>query len=141
MPIMTTESFELLAPSVFGKERRLSDDRYRCLFGCSPLLCSKLWLLLESDDAAMQFGVKPKHLLWALLFLKLYLPFRASAPMVGCSEKTFQKWVWAVIETLSHANGVVRDSHMGKCYTASRNLQLTNSFLLIVTLYCIDPLE
>jgi len=58
--------------------------------------------------------VTPEHLLWTLMFLKIYMPYRAFAALVGCDEKTFQKWTWCIIKSLSRqARVVVRVTRRG----------------------------
>jgi len=65
-------------------------------------------LIIELDEDAIWHRVQPIHMLWALMFLKLYIPVRAAAPMVGCHEQTYMKWVWIVVKALSEAKDVVR---------------------------------
>ena len=45
-------------------------------------------------------GSKVKHLLWALLFLKVYATDTISAALAGCCECTFRKWVWPFVEAI-----------------------------------------
>ena len=45
------------------------DRKFRSLFGCSSKHCSQLWYLLRDN---LPTGSEPKHLLCALLFLKVY---------------------------------------------------------------------
>ena len=43
----------------------------------------------------------PKHLLWAMLFLKSYGPEPFLAGLVGVAEKTWRKWVWLMINAIN----------------------------------------
>jgi hypothetical protein len=46
-------------------------------------------------------GLKSKHLFWGLLFLKLYNSKPVNCLVADCDEKTFRKWVWAILEALA----------------------------------------
>ena len=47
--------------------------RFRANFGVSPIVCEKLWnLLIEFEDVEVASRCTPTHLLYALLFLKMY---------------------------------------------------------------------
>jgi len=64
--------------------------RFRAHYGTTPGICAFLWPRLEV------FSLSPKpeyfHLLWALLFLKLYDTEEVLAGMVGgVDEKTYRK--------------------------------------------------
>lgn len=74
------------------------DKRFHSYFGVDIDLCVTLWNWIDDDLPKSAFYY---HLLWALLFLKTYDSFAVLAGAVGCDEKTFQKWIWIVIEALS----------------------------------------
>ena len=101
--------FVVFAANVLGLEpRRLEDrDRFRAMFGCSSLICSELWLLIETNAGAIAAKVKPCHLLWALIFLELYKSIWVLAAIVGTTEKTYMKWVRLVVSIISLADNVV----------------------------------
>ena len=65
--------------SVIGQERR-----FRAFFGTTVSGCSRLWSLL---DDRLPHGAAPRHLLWALLFLKLYATEHVDAALAGVDEK------------------------------------------------------
>ncbi len=78
---------------------------FRELFGTRLLVVKNLWFLLDELSLHPEGGL-PKHLLWALHFMKAY-PLQAQ----GCAAfgrssgavdpKTYRKWVWAYIEAVS----------------------------------------
>jgi hypothetical protein len=72
--------------------------RFRSHFGTTPRMCAIIWERLKSNGA---HGARPKHLLWALLLFKLYLPENMNAAMTGADEKTFRKWNWLVVGLIS----------------------------------------
>jgi len=68
---------------------------FRQHFGCSPLVIKKCWDLL-GDDRSEQ-----RHLLWALLFLKVYGKETTNAAICKCCDRTFRENVWRMIYALS----------------------------------------
>ena len=44
---------------------------------------------------------KPKHLLWALIFLKTYNAESSLAVAIGVDEKTLRKWIFIIIYAIS----------------------------------------
>jgi hypothetical protein len=65
-------------------------------FGVLPTQCSQLWILLKVPENG-----KFKHLLWALLKLKVYTTEEVLSGMAGCDNKTFQKWPDKFISALA----------------------------------------
>jgi hypothetical protein len=76
--------------------------RYRAHFGVDPWLVSYLWhLIMTYAPQPFPPGLKSKHLLWGLLFLKLYNSEPVNCLVADCDEKTFRKWVWIILEALA----------------------------------------
>ncbi len=73
--------------------------KFKQMFGCTPTVLGECWVLL-SKNSEME-DLRPEHLLWACLFLKVYSKESIHATMAGCCEKTFRKYVWAVIIAIS----------------------------------------
>ena len=69
-------------------------------FGTTPWVCSFLWAMLKPFET-MPRGVKPCHLLWALMFMKVYATETVHAGIAGCDEKTFRKWSWLFVKGIS----------------------------------------
>jgi hypothetical protein len=44
----------------------------------------------------------PKHLLWGLLFLKVYGTEDVLSDVVGMKRNTFRKWAWKIVEVLDN---------------------------------------
>ena len=78
---------------------------FKAHFGIDWMLCAKIWgcilPLLTNRDLNLN-GVKMKHLLWTLLFLRLYDTEEVLAAKVGTGEKTYRKWVWMLIDIISY---------------------------------------
>jgi hypothetical protein len=80
--------------------------RFRTFFGTSPDVCARIWLLID-PYATMPTGVQLFHLLWALMFLKLYCAESVLATLAGAGqksvdEKTFRKWCWLFVNEINH---------------------------------------
>ena len=65
-----------------------NEARFRSLFGISPEICNLvLWIL----GFSIPHGFMLKHLMWALLFLKIYGSGSANCALTGADEKTIRK--------------------------------------------------
>jgi hypothetical protein len=89
---------------------------FREFFGTIVLVVEKVWELLERDSLLPEGG-RPKHLLWALHFMKVY-PKQTSpgCSAVGASAgavnpKTHRKWVWVYIDAVANLDDIVVSNH------------------------------
>jgi hypothetical protein len=87
--------------SSFAIEARI----FRELFGTNLRVVENIWFLLDELEINPEGGL-PKHLLWALHFMKAYPLQAQGCAAVGGSDgavdpKTYRKWVWAYIEAIS----------------------------------------
>ena len=78
---------------------------FRETFGTSLPIVSMVWSMLWEEDVVPEGG-RPKHLLWALHFLKVYPLQAPGCAAVGGSAgavdaKTHKKWVWAFIDAIA----------------------------------------
>jgi hypothetical protein len=87
-------------------------SRFGLLFGVTPDLSSELWTLLSSETT-MDSYAKPKHLLWALMLMKIYATEAVLSVLAGCDEKTFRKWAWTFIEEMSNLSESVVSASVG----------------------------
>ncbi len=104
---MPMPDFEVLARNIQNRASRCvgvattETRHFREFFGTSVLVVEKTWELLERDSLLPEGG-RPKHLLWALHFMKVYPKQSPGCSAVGASAgavdpKTDRKWVWAFI--------------------------------------------
>ena len=70
---------------------------YVAFFGTSPTIVSELWNLIDNKVKS----AKPMHILWACMFMKLYIPEDALCILLGTSKNTMRKWMWYFIEEIS----------------------------------------
>ena len=88
-----------------------NDVMYKQFFGLSPELTSLVWDLLTNPKIHVR--LLPKHLLWALMFLKQYTNEGVLSGLAKVSPKTFRKWVRIVVHGLSSWY----ESFVSKCFT------------------------
>ncbi len=80
------------------------DQRFRENFGAPFTIVQMVWDMLEEGGLLPEKG-EPKHLLWALYFLKCYPKEGPGCAVVGGSKgainpKTMRKWVWLFLERI-----------------------------------------
>ena len=90
--IMQDDPFKERAPST-------EDRHFRALFGCCVDVVLKLWLLLVDSDLVPS-GANIKHLLWTLLFLKVYPTDSTMSRMTQSDPKTFRKWINLFLDSI-----------------------------------------
>ena len=105
-----TPDFETLAGEIQNRASRpvhaaSTEKRHFCEFFGAPIhVIESVWELIKSDFLLPESG-RPKHLLWALHFMKVYPKQSPGCSTVGASAgavdlKTHQKWVWLFIDAL-----------------------------------------
>jgi hypothetical protein len=108
MVIYSPSSFLYLGLQI-AKERDMivarSNDAERRFFksayGSSPEVCSHTWEYLNHYNVIPEKAV-PKHLLWAMIFIKSYASEGFLSALVGTTEKTYRKWIWLMLQSISH---------------------------------------
>jgi hypothetical protein len=90
----------------------MEECQFRSFFGAWNEIVLKVWSMLGEGGLRPE-NSKPKHLLWALYFLKVYKREGPGCSAVGGSKgaidpKTMRKWVWLFLEHIAKlANNVV----------------------------------
>ena len=81
----------------------LRDHSFRSLFGVSSQVCAVLWYYLyRYGTVHSKRGSSPRHLLWTLMFLKIYGNEETLASLAGGVDcKTYRKWIKIVVEDIS----------------------------------------
>ena len=75
--------------------------RFKSCFGASAEQVANLWKRIIAHGPVVAGG-KAKHLLWALVFLKVYSTVEIHCSIVGWpSPKTFQQWSWYFVERIA----------------------------------------
>ena len=77
--------------------------QFRSHFGTTPTVCLIIWERLDPYEniRPIHKGVKLKHLLWALLFMKIYGTEHFHSSLTGVDEKTFRKWSWIFVDAIA----------------------------------------
>ena len=104
--LIMVKKYSTEVPSMNATNLRL----FREHFGVSPIVMLVCWnLLLKHNDLP---SIKPKHLLWACLFLKTYGKEDTHCAICDCDRKTFRSRVWNVVRAISNleAHVVSRNS-------------------------------
>lgn len=73
-------------------------ERFRSHYGTSPGVCALIWNKI-SDIVPRKYTYK--HLLWGLLFLKVYATESVTAGMIGVDEDTYRDHLWEVIKAIA----------------------------------------
>ena len=74
--------------------RETDQRRFKANYGVSPLVCAQVWMLICHCLPAY---CKIDHLLWALLFMKIYSTESVLVGIAQVDKKTFWGHVWTVI--------------------------------------------
>ena len=123
---ITQETFWLLMrdfriPNYYGNAPPKDERLFRSLFGCHPQLCVDIWKL-----CAWKQGTTPKHLLWALLFLKTYGTEDVICSLAGCSRKTFRRWLWPTVKSIADSKRKVVSATSVSTLLSSRRCTLSS---------------
>jgi len=98
---------EIMGRDPEGRSGSVFRVRFLSFFGVDPAVVVRAWDMIQVpffDDGALSHA-QPKHILWALLFLKKYGDESEMAALCGedgraVDEKTFRKWrdvfVWFI---------------------------------------------
>ena len=68
-------------------------------FGATPCVAVILWNMLI-DFSLIPEGARIFHLLWAMMFLKLYACEVDNAARAEVDAKTYRKWTWKMVKAL-----------------------------------------
>ena len=108
--IRTTEDVYLAGQKYMRRENRAlgvltvggpEDRRFCSHFGAGANVVLAAWVLLIENDLLPLDSIFD-HLLWALLFMKLYPENEPDlCGKLGCSEKTARKNIWPMIDAIS----------------------------------------
>jgi len=97
-------TFLRIASDIARTELRIGvgehDREFRSLFGAAPSSCLLLWRMLQQRRVLPPLAM-PKHLMWALLFLKSYGTEFCNAGRAGTTRKTYRKWVKLMLRSIT----------------------------------------
>lgn len=73
-------------------------NRFRSHYGTSPGVCAILWNDIKPVlPGYLQFT----HLLWALMFLKVYASESVLASKIGVVEDTYRDKIWPIVKAIA----------------------------------------
>lgn len=107
---LTMDDLMFQARFIFGcdpyKERApgTEDKKFRALFGASPVVVLRLWNLITTNSE-LPSGGRLVHLLWALIFVKVYPTEETLVKLCGDpsgtpDRKTTRKWIRLFLEAI-----------------------------------------
>jgi hypothetical protein len=86
---------------VMARTTMTEDRSFREYFGCGAEAALALWALILSS-AALPEGGSLQHMLWTLMFMKVYAKSEILSRLTGGADKsTIRKWVWQFIEAIA----------------------------------------
>ena len=80
--------------------KRMSKRKFKAYFGATAAVCSDIWQMINPWEN-ISSCVKPKHLLWGFMLLKVYATEEVLSGIAGVTEKTFRKWAWKMLKEVS----------------------------------------
>lgn len=91
-----------------NKERAIQGEerKFRCFFGCGVVTAYNLWCLLEKFDLVPQSACL-QHMLWVLMFMKVYGNEDTMSALAGVDAKTFRKHTKSIAEAISYLEPMV----------------------------------
>jgi len=108
----TAASFEFLGAEIHGfhfiRSTIVTQRRFRAFFGICPRICALIWDMIFPE---LPVTCHPRHLLWGLMFLKIYGTEHVHAAMVSADEKTLRKWQWEIVSALANMKVVSGQHH------------------------------
>lgn len=97
--VVTPEAFLAMGNGLIDENATALDERpFRAHYGTGPLTCARIWTMCID---AFPRGVLTIHLLWGLLFLKVYATEDVLCKIAKTTRKTFRKWSWKVVKVIA----------------------------------------
>lgn len=97
--------FEKIVIDMLGLSNSKSVENKRTIrsvFGISFQVMAELWRLLKPTKKIAR-GARPRHLLWAFIFLRVYGSEKQNCLLAKCKcRKTYRFWTWAFLEALAN---------------------------------------
>jgi hypothetical protein len=101
--------------NVSGGTTDLFNRRFTCAFGFSIACVVRTWNFLVHERTLPDGNPQVIYLLWALSYLKSYLPENNYRLMYNTTEKTFRKWVLLFIGAIAELP-IVSTMYLGILY-------------------------
>ena len=76
------------------------ERNFKAHFGASLSVAYTLWCWLDVYNDG-PYGGMVHHMLWTLLFLKVYDTYDVLASSVGVHRDTYRKWVWLFLNRIA----------------------------------------
>ena len=122
--------------------RRISKRKFRAYFGATSAICADIWQMINPREEISSF-IKPIHLLWGLMLMKVYSTEEVLSGIAGVTEKTFQKWAWKFIKEIADLSYslVSYVYFINSIHWATSSEHLTACFRFLLTIVLMTILE
>ena len=90
------QTFNLLA---FKNSKCFNESQFRTFFGVGPQACETIWNLICQTNQYVT--IKPRHLLYGLLFLKVYSTEEVHSGIFNVTTKTFRSHSWEAVRFIA----------------------------------------
>lgn len=77
----------------FQSSKIFTEVQFRRFFGVSPIHCELIWNYIWNQNRRVE-EVKPRHLLFGLLFLKIDSTEEVHSKLCNVTRKTFRQHAW-----------------------------------------------
>lgn len=91
----------ILRRGLYGSRRGVQS--YVNMFGVSPTVTAVVWVHIRDS---LPEETMPKHLLWALMLLKVYGTEAVHEALSGVCRTTFRNWAWTLIKSIADVKTV-----------------------------------
>jgi hypothetical protein len=96
-----------IAHSFITLAQSLNINSYRPHFGVGPHVTAIIWSKITKP-----YGAEPYHLLWTLLFLKVYASEEVLSNLIRVCRNTYMKWVWSMLSAIQQIESQVVSSSL-----------------------------
>lgn len=83
----------------FKSSKLLNDYQFRTFYGVGPLQCETIWNMICKQNTTLQ--IKSRHLLFGLLFLKVYSVEEVHSRICNVTRKCFRVNAWRAIQSIA----------------------------------------
>lgn len=100
------QSFEDEGKRILRMGDEWNEGLFRKAFVGCTWVCHQLWLIVNPLDTISPFAL-PKHLLWAMMIVQMYIDEEVLAVVASVTEVEFKLWAWRFLRAISAASELV----------------------------------
>jgi len=100
---VSQRSFEDEGKRILGMGDRWDKALFLKAFGGCPWVCYRLWKTIQPQYTISPSAL-PQHLLWTMMFVKIYIDEDVLAVLAKTQAEEFHDWVWLFLKVISEAS-------------------------------------